>query len=183
MAQICYNDIIFGLKPAVHLSFSFIRTLIEHLAKWHCRRVVREAVFILPDQFLRSFIPAAFEEIAGFLINSQIVGAGLSACTGTAAGAADGSVRTVTAFLVVADAFFHFQEADIAVIGIRQDLAERLFQYGFEKRVDRGSAERHAGQDPALRTDINGFADSPAGIGLPALSAAVKFPERDADPL
>lgn len=61
MAQICYNDIIFGLKPAVHLSFSFIRILIEHLAKWHCRRVVREAVFILPDQFLRSFIPAAFE--------------------------------------------------------------------------------------------------------------------------
>jgi hypothetical protein len=36
MLKACYNDTIFGLKPVVHSSFPFVRTSIEHLAKWHC---------------------------------------------------------------------------------------------------------------------------------------------------
>lgn len=38
MLKACYNNTIFGLKPVVHSSFPFVRTSIEHLAKWHCKR-------------------------------------------------------------------------------------------------------------------------------------------------
>lgn len=52
-------------------------------------------------------IPAAFKEITNFFVNPEIVGAGLTARTRTASGAADQSVFTAAASLVVADTFSH----------------------------------------------------------------------------
>lgn len=86
---------------------------------------LRETVFIFFGGFLCLFIPAVFEKVAGYLIDSQIVGARPAGIRPTP-GAANQPIVAGTASLIMLDTGAHGQPAHLPIEGLCQDFGERL---------------------------------------------------------